>query len=71
MNQHVDSKSRATTLSNLNKLKSIVDIPLIFLAAIVSTMDLRYPLVIGFVLCLLALIVFPIREQKKLVEAAS
>jgi len=71
VNQHVDSKSRATTLSNLNMLKSIVDIPLIFLAAIVSTMDLRYPLVIGFVLCLLALIVFPIREQKKLVEAAS
>jgi hypothetical protein len=64
VNGYVQSKSRATTLSNLNMFRSVVDIPLIFLAAIISMMDLRYPLVFGFVLCLVALLVFPVREQK-------
>lgn len=65
VNGHVQSKSRATTLSNLNMLKSVVDIPLTFFAAALSMMDLRYPLAFGFVLCLIALLVFPVREQKK------
>lgn len=69
VNRHVHSKSRATTLSNLNMLKSVVDIPLIFLAAVVSMLDLRYPLVLGLLLCLIALLAFPIREQKKPAEA--
>lgn len=69
VNGHVQSKSRATTLSNLNMLKSVVDIPLTFFAAALSMMDLRYPLAFGFVLCLIALLVFPVREQKKRLEA--
>ena len=65
MNRHVQSASRATTLSNLNMLKSVVDLPLMFGAAVLSMFNLRYPLVFGFVLCLIALFVFPVREQKK------
>ncbi|MCX6714334.1 MAG: MFS transporter [Candidatus Uhrbacteria bacterium] len=71
VNQHVQSKSRATTLSNLNMLKSVVDIPFTFLAAIVSMWDLRYPLAFGLVLCLIALIAFPIRENGKMGEPTS
>lgn len=71
VNQHVQSKSRATTLSNLNMLKSVVDIPLTFLAAVVSMWDLRYPLAFGLVLCLIALIAFPIRKNRKVIEPTS
>lgn len=70
VNAHVQSKSRATTLSNLNMLKSVVDIPLTFLAAVVSMMDLRYPLAFGFVLCVVALIAFPVREMHTYVDPA-
>ncbi len=63
INYHVHSGSRVTTLSNLNMLKGIFDIPIIFLGGYVSTMNIRYPLVIGIITCLIALLVVPIRKS--------
>ncbi len=65
VNAHVQSKSRATTLSHLNMLKSIVDIPLIFLAASISMLDLRLPLVLGYILCRVALFILPTSRTER------
>ena len=42
INKRISSRSRATTLSNLNVLKSIMDIPIWFLAAYVSQFEVEY-----------------------------
>jgi MFS family permease len=62
INHCVESGSRATTLSNLNLIKGLLDIPILLLAGYVSSMGTHYPLMIGILTCLLALVVFPIKK---------
>lgn len=61
VNAQLSSHSRATTLSNLNVLKSVVDIPVMLLAGWLAAQSLSWPLGLGAILCLLALYVFPSR----------
>jgi|GEM_PF-698094 len=63
INHHVHSESRVTTLSNLNMIKGVVDIPIIFLGGYVATINIRFPLVIGIITCLIALFIVPIRKS--------
>ena len=62
VNKRIQSTSRATTLSNLNVIKGVLDIPFLLLAGWLSTFSLIYPLVLSVCLCSIALIVFPIRS---------
>ncbi|HBK33742.1 TPA: hypothetical protein DEP34_03460 [Candidatus Uhrbacteria bacterium] len=64
VNKRIQSKSRATTLSNLNVIKGVLDIPFLFLAGWLSTFSLLYPLVLSVCLCFIALIFFPIRSRE-------
>lgn len=63
VNEQLSSHSRATTLSNLNVLKSVVDIPVMLLAGWLAAQSLSWPLGLGAILCLLALYVFPLADQ--------
>ncbi len=67
MNNRIKSRSRATTLSNLNALKSFVDIPLLLLAGWLAKIQIEYVFYICLALCLTVLIFFRIKE-KDLVE---
>lgn len=64
VNKRIQSKNRATTLSNLNVIKGVLDIPFLLLAGWLSTFSLLYPLVLSVCLCLVALIAFPIRSRE-------
>jgi len=63
INRHVLHRSRATTLSNLNVIKSVLDIPVLLLAGWLTTQDLQWPLFLGVSLCVLAILVFPVRQK--------
>ncbi len=56
MNQRIKSKSRATTLSNLNILKSVVEIPLLFLTAYVGAFGTGTPMWVALGICVFVLI---------------
>lgn len=64
INKRVDSRSRATTLSNLNLVQSILDIPMLFIAGYFASVNLEYALILGVALCVVALIFFPIRKSE-------
>ena len=49
-NQKTSSYNRATTLSLTSMLKSVLDIPLLFLASILVSYDTRYVFVLSFVI---------------------
>jgi len=59
VNERVCSRSRATTLSNLNVIKSIFDIPVLLLAGWLASQSITFPLYLGAVLCLIAIMIFP------------
>lgn len=63
MNQRIQSRSRATTLSNLYVLKAILDIPLLLLSGVLALQDPRYVYGVCIVLCLVVLFFFPIRQK--------
>ena len=63
LNTRIDSQSRATTLSNLNMLKAVLDIPILLLTAFVTSYDLRYAFAVCAALHLLALVAFPVRAR--------
>lgn len=63
MNRRIQSHSRATTLSNLYVLKAIIDIPLLFISGSLALRDQRYVLALCLALCLVVLIVLPIRKK--------
>ncbi|MFC1787960.1 MFS transporter [Patescibacteria group bacterium] len=63
MNKRIKSRSRATTLSNLNVFKSILDIPILLLAGYLATTSLYSTFIIAIALCLATLIFFPIRQK--------
>lgn len=63
MNRRIQSRSRATTLSNLYVLKALLDIPLLLLSGVLALQDPRYVYVLCIVLCLVVLFFFPIRQK--------
>ncbi len=63
MNERIQSRSRATTLSNLYVLKGILDIPLLLASAWLAVQDLRYVLALCLGLCLFVLFFLPIKEN--------
>lgn len=52
------SHNRATTLSLANLLKSILDIPIIFIASVIVNLNIIYVFVLAFILCLISLAFF-------------
>lgn len=63
MNQRIQSRSRATTLSNLYILKAFIDIPLLFLSGALAVQNPKYVYVLCAVLCLVVLFFLPIRQK--------
>ncbi len=70
VNRRVHSHSRATTLSNMNVLKGVLDIPVLFLAGLLANTSLSYPLLLAAALCFVALMVFPIRKNELTIQSA-
>lgn len=64
VNRRIVSHSRATTLSNLNVIKSILDIPVYLLAGWLAVKGYDYVLELALTLCLVALVFFPLRERE-------
>jgi len=64
INQRLDSDIRATTLSSLNMIKGIIDIPIFVLCGWLVTYDIKHTFVVSIVLCGLALILLPMRERE-------
>lgn len=64
VNKRIHSRSRATTLSQMNLIKGMIDIPLLVLAGILSQFSLIYPLIIACVLCVIAVTLLPIRTHE-------
>ncbi len=67
MNQHIASRSRATTLSHLNLLKSLGDIPVMLAAGWLTAFDARYAFFLGVILCIGILVFFRIKPQDRVV----
>lgn len=67
MNKRIESRSRATTLSNLYVVKALLDIPILLLSGWLVLQDIRYVLVLAMGLCLAAFIVFPLKTAPKTV----
>jgi len=64
MNQRIKSGSRATTLSNLNFIKGIIDIPLLFLTGWLTQYQMENVFYVCIVLCLIVLIFFRVKEKE-------
>ncbi|MFH1253452.1 MAG: MFS transporter [Candidatus Uhrbacteria bacterium] len=63
MNTRIKSGSRATTLSNLNFIKGVVDIPLLFLTGWLTHYQTENVFYVCLALCLIVLIFFHVREK--------
>lgn len=63
INLRVKSFNRATTMSVLNVVKSIFDIPLLLLAGFLTKFGYSYGIIIGAFLLVLTLIFFPVTKQ--------
>jgi len=63
MNQRINSRSRATTLSNLNIFKAVLDIPILLLCGWLSKTNLQYIFIIAISLCIITLICFSVRKK--------
>lgn len=66
VNARIHSASRATTLSNLNVIKGVLDIPVLLLAGLLAKGSVESPLYLAIGLCLIVLLVFPIRRRELL-----
>ncbi len=60
INQHIHSRSRATTLSSLAVFRGALDIPIMFFGGILAAYDTRYALFLAATLCLIVLVFFRI-----------
>ena len=63
MNSRINSRSRATTLSNLNVFKAILDIPILFIAGWIAKINLEYVFLVAIGLCVMTLLFFSIRKR--------
>ncbi|MFH1767428.1 MAG: MFS transporter [Patescibacteria group bacterium] len=62
-NCRLKSWNRATALSNLNVLKGILDIPILIFAGYLAVRGAQWVVVFAAFLCLLALVIFPIKRK--------
>lgn len=69
INRRVSSRARATTFSQLNMLKGILDIPILFFVGWAVTINLEYVLLVTVGLCLLGLVFFSVRERDLILKA--
>lgn len=65
MNSRIESRSRATTLSNLYVLKAVLDIPILLVSGWLALQDLRYVVVLALGLCLTAFVALPVNQRAK------
>ena len=63
MNRRIHSRSRATTLSNLNVFKAVLDIPILFLSGWLAKINLEYIFLVAIGLCVVTLVFFSIRKS--------
>lgn len=63
-NNFSNSFNRATTMSLANFLKSILDLPLLFLAAILVKQNMTYPFILTILLALSTILFFKISSKK-------
>lgn len=63
MNSRIASRSRATTLSNLNILKGVLDIPILLLCAGLAATNQKSVLLVVIAIIVIALIFFPVRKR--------
>lgn len=63
INQQVRSRSRATTLSNLNVFKSILDIPILLISGALAVHNLEYVFGIAIALGLAVLLFFRVNRE--------
>jgi MFS family permease len=64
MNDRIENESRSTTISNLSSLKALIDVPLLFLAGWLASINMDYVVALSVGLCLIVLIALPIREHE-------
>jgi MFS family permease len=64
INQRIDSENRATTLSVLNMVKAVLDIPLLLLIGILAKMNIDNAIIGAIGLCFVALIFFWSKEKE-------
>jgi hypothetical protein len=69
INRRVSSRARATTFSQLNMLKGILDIPILLFVGWAVTINLEYVLLVTVGLCLLGLVFFSVRERDLILKA--
>lgn len=69
INRRVSSRARATTFSQLNMLKGILDIPILLFVGWAVTVNLEYVLLVTVGLCLLGLVFFSVRERDLILKA--
>ncbi len=62
MNKRIPSESRATTLSNLNVIKGVLDIPILLVCSAIATSSPKSPVLVAIVITVIALVFFPIRK---------
>jgi len=70
MNSRINSRSRATTLSNLNVFKAMLDIPILFFAGWLAKINLEYVFWVAIGLCVITLLFFSIRKRDLLFSTA-
>lgn len=63
INRQVSSRSRATTLSNLNVFKSILDIPILLVSGVLAVYNLEYVFGVAIALGLIVLTLFRVSEE--------
>jgi len=68
MNYRINSRSRATTLSNLNVFKAILDIPILFFAGWLAKINLEFVFLVAIGLCVITLLFFSIRKRDLIVS---
>jgi MFS family permease len=69
VHKRISSRSRATTLSNLNAIKGFLDIPILLLAGWLASYSTNYVIMICIGICALVLVCFPIRKKDLAFEA--
>lgn len=63
MNKHISSRSRSTTLSNLNFIIAVLQIPGMLIAGWMAKTNIELVFVFGLILAVIVLIWFPVREK--------
>lgn len=63
IHRHIRSRSRATTLSNLNVFQGVIDVPVMFAGGALAAQDPRLGFALAAALCVSTLVFFRVRGQ--------